>query len=93
MAKENSALAYTDLREWLKLVDSIGELKRIEDADCKLEIGTLAELIYRERPGVVPALLFDKIQGYPQGWRILFGQQLSLRRLALILGLPSKKVP
>lgn len=87
MASESSP-GYTDLREWLSLVDSIGELKRIERADCNLEIGTIAELIYRERPGVIPALLFDKIPGYPQGFRILFGQQLSLRRLALILGLP-----
>jgi UbiD family decarboxylase len=88
MANEITALSYNDLREWLKLVDSIGELKCIEGADCKLEMGTIAELIYRERPGVIPALLFDKIQGYPEGWRVLFGQQLSLRRLALILGLP-----
>jgi 4-hydroxy-3-polyprenylbenzoate decarboxylase len=87
MVNETSR-GYTDLREWLSLVDSIGELKRIEQADCNLEIGTIAELIYRERPGAIPALLFDKIPGYPQGFRILFGQQLSLRRLALILGLP-----
>jgi len=88
MNKEAAVFSYTDLREWLKLVDSIGELKRIVSADCNLEMGTVAELIYRERPGVIPALLFDKIQGYPDGWRVLFGQQLSMRRLALILGLP-----
>ncbi|HSF56584.1 MAG TPA: UbiD family decarboxylase, partial [Candidatus Binatia bacterium] len=88
MVNRAPGVSYRDLRDWLTLVDSIGELKRIEGADWNLEIGTIAELIYRERPGVIPALLFDNIQGYPQGFRILFGQQLSLRRLALILGLP-----
>jgi 4-hydroxy-3-polyprenylbenzoate decarboxylase len=88
MSNQASTFFYKDVREWLRLVESIGELKRIEDADANLEIGTLAELIYRERAGIIPALLFDKIKGYPKGWRILFGQQLSLRRLALILGLP-----
>ena len=79
---------YEDLRQWLEIVESMGELKRINDADWNLEIGTLAELIYRERPGVVPAILFDRIKGYPRGFRILFGQNCSFRRLALTLGLP-----
>ena len=48
MNKEAAIFSYTDLREWLKLVDSIGELKRIVSADCNLEMGTVAELIYHE---------------------------------------------
>ncbi len=84
----NEPQPYEDLRDWLRVVDSIGELERIAGADWNLEIGTLAELIYRERPGVIPAILFDRISGYPEGFRILFGQQCSFRRLALCLGLP-----
>jgi len=83
---------YEDVREWLDIVDSIGELKRVDGADWKLEIGTLTELIYRERTGTIPALLFDRIKGYPKGFRILFGQHCSFRRLALALGLPLDSV-
>lgn len=79
---------YEDLRHWLKIVEEMGELERINNADWNLEIGTLAELIYRERSGVRPALLFDCIKGYPKGFRILVGQNSSFRRLALTLGLP-----
>jgi 4-hydroxy-3-polyprenylbenzoate decarboxylase len=79
---------YEDLREWLEIVDSLGELKKLEGAHWKLEIGTLAELMARERQGTVPALLFDKIAEYPAGFRILFGQYCSFARLALTLGLP-----
>lgn len=86
--KRDLPQSYEELREWLKIVESIGELKRINNADWNLEIGTLAELIYRERSGTVPALLFDRVKGYPEGFRILFGQNCSFRRLALTVGLP-----
>ena len=79
---------YDDVRQWLELVESMGELKRINGAEWNLEIGAMAELIYRERSGTIPALLFDQIKGYPAGFRILFGQQTSFRRLALMAGLP-----
>src|SRR5258705_3842423 len=85
--ERNLPRSYDDVRQWLELVESMGELKRIDGADWDLEIGTMAELIYRERSGTIPALLFDKIKGYPQGFRILFGQQTSYRRLALMAGL------
>jgi UbiD family decarboxylase len=83
---------YEDVRQWLDLVESMGELKRINGADWDLEIGTMAELIYRERSGTIPALLFDRIKDYPEGFRILFGQQTSYRRLALMAGLPMDSV-
>ena len=70
----------------------MGELKRVNGADWNLEIGTMAELIYRERSGTIPALLFDRIKGYPEGFRILFGQHTSYRRLALAAGLPMDSV-
>lgn len=82
------ARPYEGLREWLDIADSIGELKRINGADWNLEIGTLAELIYQKRPGVTPAILFDRIKGYPEGFRVVFGLPCSFRRLALSMGLP-----
>ena len=56
----------------------MGELKRINGADWNLEIGTMAELIYRERFGTIPALLFDRIKGYPEGFRILLASKLPI---------------
>src|SRR5712692_6614209 len=88
----NLPRSYKDVREWLDLVESMGELKRVNGADWNLEIGTMAELIYRERSGTIPALLFDRIKGYPEGFRILFGQHCSYRRLALAAGLPMDSV-
>src|SRR5688500_8826382 len=88
----NMPRTYDDVRQWLDLVESMGELKRVNGADWNLEIGTIAELIYRERIGTIPALLFDRIKGYPQGFRILFGQQTSYGRLALMAGLPMDSV-
>ena len=83
---------YEGVREWLELVESMGELKHINGADWNLEIGTMAELIYRERSGTIPALLFDRVKGYPEGFRILFGQHSSYRRLALAAGLPMDSI-
>jgi UbiD family decarboxylase len=92
ISESNLPRPYEDVRQWLELVESMGELKRINGADWNLEIGTMAELIYRERSGTIPALLFDRIKGYPEGFRILFGQQTSYRRLALMAGLPMDSV-
>ena len=35
---------YTDLRDWLEIVDSVGELKKVDGVDWNLEMGTLAEI-------------------------------------------------
>ena len=80
---------YTDLRDWLEIVDSFGELKKIDGVDWNLEMGTLAELLSREtKGGPVPAVLFDNVPGYPKGFRTLFAQNASFKRMALNLGLP-----
>ena len=42
---------YTDLRDWLEIVDSFGELKKIDGVDWNLEMGTLPELLARETKG------------------------------------------
>ena len=86
--KAGKTPTYRDLRDWLDIVDSLGELKKIDGVDWNLEMGTLAELIARESKGSVPAVLFDKIKGYPAGYRVLFAQNASFKRMALNLGLP-----
>src|SRR3990170_1738889 len=58
--KAGKTQTYSDLREWIEIVDGMGELKKIDGADWNLEMGTLAELVARESKGPVPAVLVDK---------------------------------
>jgi 4-hydroxy-3-polyprenylbenzoate decarboxylase len=78
---------YRDLREWLSLVNEIGELKVIHGADWKLEIAAITELVRMEAKKR-PALLFDNIKGYPAGYRVLTGVINTIRRLALVTQMP-----
>src|SRR5256885_14567189 len=79
---------YTDLRDWLEIVDSVGELKKIDGADWNLEMGTLAELLSREtKSGSVPAVLFVHVPRFSKGFRTLFFQNPSFQCLALDLWL------
>ncbi len=74
-----------DLRPFISRLDSLGELKKIEGADWNEEIGTITQLS-DERNG--PALLFDRIKGYPAGYRVISNMISQPRRLALALGFP-----
>jgi len=75
-----------DIREFIQMVEEIGELKVIEGANWDLEIGALTfEIAASSNP---PALLFDKIKGYEAGYRVLTIPCSTDKRLALILGLP-----
>jgi len=81
-------MGYKDLREWLEKTEEIGQLKKIENASWDLEMGAITELLYREGTGVPPAVLFDQVPGYPDGFSALFGITCSVERMALTLGLP-----
>src|SRR4029078_3625664 len=86
--KAGNTPKYKDLRDWLEIVDSIGELKKVDGVDWNLEMGTLAEIFARQsKSGVTPAGLFDNVPGYPKGYRTLFAQNASFKRMALNLGL------
>jgi UbiD family decarboxylase len=80
-------MLYRDLRGWIARADEIGELRRVEGADWNLEIGALAEVAAQtENP---PAVLFDNIQGYPAGRRVLTGiHNPTLKRQCLTNHLP-----
>ena len=56
-----------DLRSFLDVLTERGKLRVVNNADWDLEIGTINELM-AERQG--PALLFDRIKGYPPGFRV-----------------------
>ena len=56
-----------DLRDFLRILEERGKLKTLNNAHWDLEIGTINELM-AERQG--PALVFDNITDYPEGFRV-----------------------
>lgn len=74
-----------DLREWLALADGMGEVRQIDGAHWDEEIGAASQLNYR-RPSP-PALVFDRIVGYPAGMRVLSASVANPRTLAMTLRL------
>jgi 4-hydroxy-3-polyprenylbenzoate decarboxylase len=77
-----------DLRTWLSDVDNLGQLMAVEDVHWDLELSTLTEII-NERSKTRPAILFDRIKDYPQGYRVAANLVSSTGRLALTLGMDS----
>jgi 4-hydroxy-3-polyprenylbenzoate decarboxylase len=72
---ERRSAADGDLREFLRVADEMEELVVIEEADPHLEIGALFELsLEHEFP---PILLFDRIKGFPPGYRIAVNMKSS----------------
>ena len=78
-----------DLRAWLDTARSLGELKDVRGADAKLELGAISELNVKIEGA--PALLFDDIQGYPKGFRVVTCTTASPARLSSILRLPLER--
>ena len=86
-----TALAYDDLRDWIKALDKAGELKRIHEPggshsrdrrDHRQSV-QMGQARYESAPGG-PALLFENVKGYP-GSRVLMNQFGSERRMKLAL--------
>ena len=75
-----------DLREFIDKVKEIGELREVKGAHWDLEVGAITYLAAKKSNP--PALLFDNIQGYPEGYRILTIPDSTEKRMALALGLP-----
>lgn len=75
-----------DLRTWLSDVDKLGQLMTVENIHWDLELSTLTELI-NERAKTRPAILFDRIKGYPKGYRVAANLVSSVDRLAMTLGM------
>ena len=67
-----------DVRSWLDGVESLGLLKTVEGADWDQEIGAITDINVKKNKYT---LLFDKIKGYPEGFRVLTGSLLDSRRL------------
>lgn len=85
-SKEGNPL---DLRAWLDEARELGEVTDVRGADWNLEIGAISEMnVKRDLP---PALLFDEIEGYPKGFRVLTCSTSSPGRLSSLLRLGVEK--
>ena len=63
-----------------------GLLQKINGADWKIEIGAITEVVaFSTAPRI---LLFDSIQGYPPGFRVVTNLYSAQRLQAIALGLP-----
>jgi UbiD family decarboxylase len=78
-------IAYDDLREWLVLADRLGEVRYVEGASWEKDIGLAAEAVLRAEDG--PCVVFDKIPGCPEGFRVLMNVFAGTRR-NMTLGFP-----
>ncbi|HEY2917946.1 MAG TPA: UbiD family decarboxylase, partial [Candidatus Binatia bacterium] len=75
-----------DLRTWLDDVNKIGQLMTVENVHWDLELSTLTEIV-NERSKTRPAIIFDRIKDYPQGYRVAANLVSSVDRLAMTLGM------
>lgn len=81
---------YKDLRGFIKQVDELGALRRINGADQKYELGGITEVAAGTAD--CPAILFDRIEGLPAGVRVFTNATTTPQRAALALGIdPSLK--
>ena len=76
---------WNDLREWLELVDAIGELKHVRGASSEEDIGAITEMLDHNENS--PCVLFDEIPNFQPGYRVLSNSMGSRKRQAITLGL------
>lgn len=79
-------MAFFDLRGFISEAEKIGQLKVVEGADWRSEIGAITFLAKKKVDN--PALLFQNIKDYPADYKILANPVHSLKRLALTLRMP-----
>ncbi len=78
-------MIYKDLRGFIKQVDELGALRRLNGADQKYELGGITE-VAAGTPDC-PALLFDRIKGFAPGFRVFTNATTTPQRAALALGI------
>jgi UbiD family decarboxylase len=76
---------WRDLRDWLDLVDALGELKHVHGANSEEDIGAITEML--DHADESCCVLFDEIPNYQRGYRVLVNSMGSRRRQAVTLGL------
>jgi 4-hydroxy-3-polyprenylbenzoate decarboxylase len=76
-------IKYDSLRDWLKEIEALGELRTVRGASWQEEIGALTDVVQHDE--TAPAVLFDEIPGYPKGFRVL-SNAFGGKRQNVILG-------
>lgn len=77
---------HRDLRDFLEILESRGELRKISGVDPVLELSALTVIIARQKKEH-PALLFDEIKGYRKGFRIVTNLITTMARNKLAVGI------
>lgn len=72
------------VREFVDVLDEHGQLARIAGADWDLEIGAISDIVRREE--LSAAVLFDDIEGYEEGLRVLTNMLDTPFQASLALG-------
>ncbi|PPR11987.1 MAG: UbiD-like decarboxylase [Alphaproteobacteria bacterium MarineAlpha11_Bin1] len=78
-------LEYDDLRDWIASVEAKGDLKIVTGANWHTDIGQVVEVMCHDEG--TPSVLFDKVEGCPDGFRILINWFTGTRK-NLTLGFP-----
>ncbi len=86
---------YNNIRDFVEDLEREGELIRCKkEVDWNLEVGAIFRRLAEVgkgrtvKKGGQPAVLFEKIKGYPEGYRMLCHETGSYKRLAMAHGLP-----
>jgi 3-polyprenyl-4-hydroxybenzoate decarboxylase len=56
---------WRDLREWLDMVEGMGELKRVNGASSEEDVGAITEMLERYEDS--PCFLFARLPGFEPG--------------------------
>src|SRR5437016_12628384 len=78
-------IAFTDLREWMREAEKLGELKTVLGASWQGEIGLASDVVVPADDG--PAVLFDEVPACPKGFLIPINCFAGKRR-AMTLSFP-----
>ncbi len=79
-------LGYTDLRDWLKHVEAMGQLKYVNGANTDEDIGQATDVLHHTAGS--PAVMFDNIPGHEPGYRVLVNPFNTHPRIAFSVGVP-----
>ena len=84
-------MIYKDLRGFIKQVDELGALRRVNGVDPRFELGGITEVAAGTPE--CPALLFDRIKGFAPGFRVFTNATTTPQRAALALGIDPTLTP